>query len=422
MPQARRYCVGDWRAWDPKITTFPGVYLLAAAAARLLAAAGLPAAASCPTPLLRAVSAAAAAAVPPLAYALAAALDPTRPPRELRLAAAAAALAPPHLLYAFFFYTDAASTAATLACWLAAARGRTHWAAVLGAAAIAVRQTNAVWVAFVLAWAALDLLRLEDRVAGGGRRKGAGGKDAPSAARDAWPLAKRAWRLRRALVAELWPLAALVAAFAAFVAANGGVVVGDRAHHALVAHLAQPLYAALFITSMSAPLFWLPGQVAGSLRAAATAPLRALLWAAVAAAAVARGTLAHPFLLADNRHYAFYIWRRVINRTPWARYALVPLYLHALRALRTALAHRHPLRALLLAGATAAVLVPAHLLEPRYFAFPMVAALLLGRPRGGARALAAAVAAYAALDAALLYAFLARPFRWHDGSTARFLW
>lgn len=42
--------------------------------------------------------------------------------------------------------------------------------------------------------------------------------------------------------------------------------------------------------------------------------------------AVKHFTIAHPFLLADNRHYAFYFWRRIINYRPLARYALAPGY------------------------------------------------------------------------------------------------
>lgn len=37
-------------------------------------------------------------------------------------------------------------------------------------------------------------------------------------------------------------------------------------------------------------------------------------------------TLIHPFALADNRHYMFYIFRYTILRSPMVRYALVPAY------------------------------------------------------------------------------------------------
>ena len=48
-------------------------------------------------------------------------------------------------------------------------------------------------------------------------------------------------------------------------------------------------------------------------------------------------SIAHPFLLADNRHFAFYLWRRVINVHPLARYALTPGYLFAARLIYQAL-------------------------------------------------------------------------------------
>lgn len=45
MPATQRYCAGDFVTWDPKITTFPGLYVLgaayAAASATLLRVAGV---------------------------------------------------------------------------------------------------------------------------------------------------------------------------------------------------------------------------------------------------------------------------------------------------------------------------------------------------------------------------------------------
>lgn len=40
MPQAQRFCRRDFAHWDPKITTFPGLYLLSAAAAEAARAVG----------------------------------------------------------------------------------------------------------------------------------------------------------------------------------------------------------------------------------------------------------------------------------------------------------------------------------------------------------------------------------------------
>lgn len=37
-PQTRQYCAGNWQAWDPKITTFPGLYIIGVGYAKALAA------------------------------------------------------------------------------------------------------------------------------------------------------------------------------------------------------------------------------------------------------------------------------------------------------------------------------------------------------------------------------------------------
>ncbi len=36
VPQTQRYCRGDFATWDPKITTFPGLYIAGMAWAHLL--------------------------------------------------------------------------------------------------------------------------------------------------------------------------------------------------------------------------------------------------------------------------------------------------------------------------------------------------------------------------------------------------
>ena len=41
----------------------------------------------------------------------------------------------------------------------------------------------------------------------------------------------------------------------------------------------------------------------------------------------AHDRIQHPFLLSDNRHYTFYIWRRIFLLHPLAPYVLVPGYI-----------------------------------------------------------------------------------------------
>ena len=90
MPQTQRYCSGDWNSWDPKITTFPGLYLVSTGVARaagaVAQAAGLPplgSIGSCSTPVLRGVNVGLALLCVFIFYQLAAALDPRRTPSQL---------------------------------------------------------------------------------------------------------------------------------------------------------------------------------------------------------------------------------------------------------------------------------------------------------------------------------------------------
>ena len=363
---------------------------------------------------------------------------PAALPRPMQTAACF--LFPLHFFYQFLYYTDVPSLFFTLATVLAAQRRRYRLAGALGALAVSMRQTNAVWVAYALGCAVLDAClppdgkQQEDApqpAAAAARQRRCGGAVAAAMqpAAQLWQLLRRTWALKWRLAAQLWPLAAVVAAFAAFVVVNGGIVLGDKAHHAPVHHWVQPLYCALYTTAWLAPAFWSPPALAGAARSlgralrarpAATA-IGLAAGAAAAAAVVHRGTLVHPFLLADNRHFVFYIWRRLVNRTLWSRYALVPAYVYAAAALAARLAHRGWLRLALLAGATCAVLVPAHLIEFRYFTVPFYLAFLHMRTPSTA-SLAAIVSLFAAANAATIYLFLARPFTWADGSPARFIW
>ncbi|ERT03388.1 alpha-1,2-glucosyltransferase [Sporothrix schenckii 1099-18] len=180
--------------------------------------------------------------------------------------------------------------------------------------------------------------------------------------------------LRRA-----WPYAAVVLGFGQFVVWNGGVVLGDKANHVATLHAAQLLYLWPLLAFFSAPLFvthaayylsvaWKAvaggkhigdednkgdqeAEVAPPLSHAAfpngdektsTHKLLRLLHVVFVnkayypvylvvvfdamVAVVYFNTLIHPFTLADNRHYMFYVFRYTIRRSIVVRYALVPVY------------------------------------------------------------------------------------------------
>ncbi|CAK7211710.1 glucosyltransferase [Sporothrix curviconia] len=181
------------------------------------------------------------------------------------------------------------------------------------------------------------------------------------------------------MLQRAWPYAAVLGGFAQFVVWNGGVVLGDKANHVATIHAAQLLYLWPLLAFFSAPLFVTHGlyyagvawtMVAGGKTAAGTknddeaaseaapalteaafpegedtkdGPKLPRLLHVVAVnkayypvylvvvfdamlAVVYWNTLIHPFTLADNRHYMFYVFRYTIRRGALVRYALVPVY------------------------------------------------------------------------------------------------
>ncbi|KAL1896957.1 glucosyltransferase [Ceratocystis pirilliformis] len=165
---------------------------------------------------------------------------------------------------------------------------------------------------------------------------------------------------------QVWPHITIMALFGGFVAWNGGVVLGDKSNHVATIHLAQMLYIWPLFALFSVPLF-IPSLLSSintlidlpsQLRALFTTKERSrgvegggsgeeasgLKWACLfftyriyyfpyiaatfilSALVVKFNTIVHPFTLADNRHYMFYIFRYTIRRSEAARLALVVPY------------------------------------------------------------------------------------------------
>lgn len=139
-------------------------------------------------------------------------------------------------------------------------------------------------------------------------------------------------RFAYTLFRQCWAYITLGCWFVAFVFWNGGsVVLGDRDAHRPKLHLAQPLYLLAFAAAAVLPQLLhrvdRPAIRRLSQWALQHKSLVALAFLA-AAGCVHFGTLAHRYLLADNRHYTFYLWKNVLSK-PVLRYSLLPGYLLA---------------------------------------------------------------------------------------------
>ncbi|XP_037369228.1 dol-P-Glc:Glc(2)Man(9)GlcNAc(2)-PP-Dol alpha-1,2-glucosyltransferase [Talpa occidentalis] len=425
VPQAQRFCEGRFSPaqWDPMITTLPGLYLLSAAVLRPAGwVLGWPARVACSAWTLRLVNLLLGAGNLYLLHLLLREVQPGRKAASAArrvLSALTLAASPPLFLVTFLYYTEPGAVFFALAAHLMGLRGRHGAAALLGLCAVLFRQTNAVWAAFCAGDAVAARLAAAwraERRARDGRRPG---PLAPLRFAGAYAAAPRHLR---ALLRLTWPYAALGLLCGAFVLLNGGVAVGDRGSHEAVLHLPQLFYFLGFTLLCAWPHLLSPARVRAFLRAARRRPGLSCALAAGALLAVGRCTHAHPYLLADNRHYTFYLWRRVLQRHAAVKYLLVPGYLFAGWSVADALRAKSVFWVAMFFACAGAVTVPHRLLEPRYFILPFLF-FRLHAPLPAVSRLLCELAGYAAVNAATFYVFLYRPFRWPDSpDLQRFMW
>lgn len=155
-------------------------------------------------------------------------------------------------------------------------------------------------------------------------------------------------------------------------------IVGDKDNHVASLHIPQMLY----IWPCMVFFFWpvLLPQLAdvASLKKRLPRPTFAIGAMVLMACAVHFNTVVHPFTLADNRHYTFYVFR--LLRRHWTiKYIAVPIYYACAWLVYTALGSNantttnDPVKvsfALVWLASTALSLVSAPLVEPRYFIIP----------------------------------------------------
>jgi len=156
---------------------------------------------------------------------------------------------------------------------------------------------------------------------------------------------------------------------------------GDKANHIPSLHVPQVYYFLACATIFGWPaLISGDGGVYGLLsgvRARMFGSKRRILVTAVISGVMAVTvnlfTIHHPFLLSDNRHYTFYVWRRIFCFHFVVPYLFIPGYIACAWAwfLRVA-PDQTLLQTLILPIFVLPTLLPTPLLEPRYFVIPYI--------------------------------------------------
>ncbi|XP_011505001.1 PREDICTED: putative Dol-P-Glc:Glc(2)Man(9)GlcNAc(2)-PP-Dol alpha-1,2-glucosyltransferase [Ceratosolen solmsi marchali] len=374
VPQALRFCEGEFYEWDSKITTLPGLYLFSAF---LLGPLNL-----CTITNLRLINVLCTYLNLFLSFQIIKCLNGRSKARtdnnlrryKLYLIAWNITFFPPLFFWFFLYYTDIFSLNLILIMLLFHLYDKHKTAAFLGILSICVRQTNVAWVAFL----GIDkCLTIIDQITN---------KPRFTDTLNVLPCLRTLYKIFKAekkrgtlhflkflqsTCKDIFPYTLALTSFIIFIIYNKGIVVGDRTAHVPTFHLTQIFYFSLFVLCFSWP-YLLPYLAKFVKQVIYKNLISISLLSFFLVLIIHCNTLVHPYILADNRHYSFYVWKNLMSRFAIFKYTLVPVYAFAMYAIFKSLNHLRLLSFVAYILCTCIVLVPQLLLEPRYFIIPYI--------------------------------------------------
>ncbi|XP_065359549.1 putative Dol-P-Glc:Glc(2)Man(9)GlcNAc(2)-PP-Dol alpha-1,2-glucosyltransferase [Calliphora vicina] len=403
LRQGLHFCNKRFEVWDSKITTFPGLYLFSLVLNPLD---------FCSVLGLRLISLAAAAINVVLLYKIRRKnLDNIQSSLAALDAFTIAAL-PPLYFFSHLYYTDTLSMTAVLLFYMYWQKEQHLQASVYAAASVLMRQTNVVWLGMAFGTTALDVLTknyAEFKSIKAQDVKLYKPKVILEIVTNFKLLLKCIWHILKKGCFYM----IIILPFLGFVYLNGSIVLGDKRAHEASIHIPQLFYFSIFclIFAVSNTLC----QLRATLQLVLKEKLIFIFLTGIFMLIVKWNTLVHPYLLADNRHYIFYIWQRFYHRYSWFRYAMCPIYVFALMAIHQGLKHLRSSFKLMFWLAVFLVLCFQRLLELRYFLIPFVLFRLNTRPNLKNRlAQWLELGFYVVLNALTFYIFFTKEIKWKD--------
>ncbi|XP_065878678.1 dol-P-Glc:Glc(2)Man(9)GlcNAc(2)-PP-Dol alpha-1,2-glucosyltransferase isoform X2 [Euphorbia lathyris] len=423
----------------------------------------------CSTAILRSVNGTLAVLCSIILYEIITHLRPTLSGRKAAFISVILALYPLHWFFTFLYYTDIASLTAVLAMYLASLKKKYYLSALIGVIAVFIRQTNIIWMLFIACTGVIDITLAHENSyvkadelkqssnetgqlisgksvkAGSNVRRrntnntvktstylkvtenGASKINSSGFREEVREICIASWRMKSKLIVYFSPFLLVLVGFAVFVRWNGSVVLGAKEAHVVSPHFAQIMYFGVVSALATAPLHFSLGQ--GAYLSQSLWKNRPLSFCLLLAAltvgflSVHFFSIAHPYLLADNRHYPFYLWRKIIKAHWLMKYILVPLYIYSWFSIFSILGKvRQKIWVLAYFLATSAVLVPAPLIEFRYYTIPFYLLVLNSHISDNQSWIIMGIM-YVFINILTMGMFLFRPFYWNlEPGVQRFIW
>ncbi|RZF48044.1 hypothetical protein LSTR_LSTR002110 [Laodelphax striatellus] len=419
VPQAQKFCNGTFNEWDSKITTLPGVYLISVGALKPLASFINNA---CSVYGLRLTNLFACIINFYLFYKLYKSIhhiESVKNSFKALLCGLNMACFPVLYFFTFLYYTDVISVSLILLTMSLHYGKLFNTAAVTGFISVGTRQTNIVWIFLVAIDGLLQYLnphimktKLTQKV-----------QSSPNYLRIflmSLPEIKDKWLVFLGIFEQLGGYMLVGISFCIFLFLNGGIVVGDKENHTMVVNIPQIFYFSLFYLGFAAPfcitrlkpfLYLCRKQ------------WKILILSVISIILIVYfNTLVHPYLLADNRHYTFYVWKKIFENPIPFRYIISPIYIFGLYCINCNLAHLNFIHKSSFFVLLSLCLISQKLIEVRYFIIPY---LFLRLHLKDARwwQLICEFILYNVINSITVYIFLTKTVYWSDSEDIqRIMW
>ena len=216
------------------------------------------------------------------------------------------ALFPLFFFFCFLYYSDPSSTFLVLA---ALKYSHLHsLSATLLLLSVAIRQTNIIWCLFILVNRCIAILNYKH-----------------SSLLNISSFIKSILSNIPLLLKLLYPFLLVLLSFIIFIVKNNGIVLGDKQNHQSSLHLMQLYYFSSFLVFFMLPILDLKSHFIIYWKSLKSHLFLHILFSLITLYIINNYTISHPFLLSDNRHYTFYIFKRILNHR-YLKYIMIPIY------------------------------------------------------------------------------------------------
>ncbi|KAM4675636.1 dol-P-Glc:Glc(2)Man(9)GlcNAc(2)-PP-Dol alpha-1,2-glucosyltransferase [Discoglossus pictus] len=428
IPQAQHYCQGHFNQWDPMITTLPGLYLVSVGIVKPAAwLFGWNEKVICSPGMLRFINLLFSLGNLYIMYLLLCRINYKNKVSSLKriLSTLTLYMFPILYFFTFLYYTDTGSTFFILFTYLMCLYGNHKSAALLGICAFFFRQTNIIWVIFcagnVIAEKLADVWKTSLKK----KDEKAIAKGTSSETIEALKFLVRysmSVKNLMTLFQLTWPYVLLVIGFLAFVAFNGGIVIGDRSSHEACLNFPQLFYFFAFTCIFSFSSLLSPKKIVDFFKSLWKYPLFYISLTILFLLLIWKFTYVHQYLLADNRHFPFYVWKKIFQRHELVKFLMAPVYVFAAWSIMDSLKHKSIFWLLMFLACLVAATVPQKLLEFRYFILPYII-FRLNIQIPSLTKLLLELALYITVTILTFNLFLNQTFHWPDSDKIqRFMW